>query len=29
MAEGDSKFMDRFSRQIGAFGVEMMAKVRL
>jgi hypothetical protein len=26
---GDAKFMDRFSRQIGAFGVEMMAKVRV
>ncbi len=26
-AAGDLHFMNRFSRQIGAFGVEMMAKV--
>jgi hypothetical protein len=26
--EGDAGFMDKYSRQIGAFGLETMAKVR-
>lgn len=27
--EKDANFMDKYSRQIGAFGLETMAKVRL